>query len=86
MRELADDLARSHQRDDAFFTPIRRNRDFDQALLNAIAAIAAVAGHKERFPSLRNALERAAKQLRRYPRRRARKIVLDRCSMRMPEL
>src|SRR5215471_14629413 len=41
-RELADDLALSHQRDDAFFAPIRRNRDFDQALLDAIAAIAAV--------------------------------------------
>src|SRR5262249_58648861 len=40
-RELADDLALSHQRDDAFFAPIRRNRDFDQALLDAIAAIAA---------------------------------------------
>src|SRR5262249_60061820 len=47
-RELADDLARSHQRDDAFFAPIRGNRDFDQALLDAVAAIATVAGHKER--------------------------------------
>src|SRR5262245_5631785 len=70
-RELADDLARSHQRDDAFFAPIRRNRDFDQALLDAIAAIAAVAGHKERFPSLGDALERAGKQLRRHLRRQA---------------
>ena len=51
-RELADDLALSHQRDDAFFAAIRRNRDFDQAFLDAIAAIAAVAGHKELFPSL----------------------------------
>jgi hypothetical protein len=55
--ELADDLARSHQRDDAFSAPIRRNRDFDQALLDAIAAIAAVAGHKERFPSLAQKIE-----------------------------
>src|SRR5262249_18926838 len=70
-RELADDLALSHQRDDAFFAPIRRNRDFDQALLDAIAAFAAVAGHKERFPSLGDALERAGKQLRRHPRRQA---------------
>src|SRR5262249_41008134 len=69
--ELADDLARSHQRDDAFFAPIRRNRDFDQALLDAIAAIAAVAGHKERFPSLGDALERACEQLRRHLRRQA---------------
>ena len=69
--ELADDLAGSHQRDDAFFAPIRRNGDFDQALLDAIAAIAAVAGHKERFPSLRDALERAGKQLRRHLRRQA---------------
>jgi hypothetical protein len=69
--ELADDLARSHQRDDAFSAPIRRNRDFDQALLDAIAAIAAVAGHKERFPSLGDALERACEQLRRHLRRQA---------------
>src|SRR5262249_46072511 len=70
-RELADDLALSHQRDDAFFAPIRRNRDFDQALLDAIAAIATVAGHKERFPSLGGALERAGEQLRRHLRRQA---------------
>src|SRR5215831_2773298 len=69
--ELADDLARSHQRDDAFFAPIRRNRDFDQPLLDAIAAIAAVAGHKERLPGLDGALERAGKQLPRHLRRQA---------------
>ena len=34
-------------------------------MLDAIAAIAAVAGHKERFPSLGDALERACEQLRR---------------------
>src|SRR5262249_23927552 len=45
--------------------------DFDQALLDAIAAIAAVAGHKERLPSLGDTLERAGKQLRRHPRREA---------------
>src|SRR5499427_9651018 len=70
-RELADDLALPHQRDDAFFAPIRRNRDFDQALLDAIAAVAAVAGHKERFPSLGGVLERAGEQLRRHLRRQA---------------
>src|SRR6516164_6347661 len=70
-RELADDLARSHQRDDAFFAPIRRHRDFDQALLDAIAAIAAVAGHKERLPCLGGVLGRAGKQLPRHLRRQA---------------
>src|SRR5262249_3021467 len=70
-RELADDLARSHQRDDTFFAPVRRNRDFDQALLDAIAAIAAVAGHKERFPSLGGAFGRTGKQLPRHLRRQA---------------
>src|SRR5262249_44351852 len=60
-----------HQRDDAFFAPIRRDRDLDQALLDAIAAIAAVAGHKERLPSLGGVLERAGEQLRRHLRRQA---------------
>jgi len=47
--------------------------DFDQALLDAIAAIATVAGHKERFPSLGGALEGASKQLRPHLRRQAAK-------------
>jgi len=40
-------------------------------LFDAIAAIAGVASHKKRFPSLGDALERAAKQLRGDSRRQA---------------
>jgi hypothetical protein len=40
-------------------------------LLDAIATIAAVAGHKKGFPGLDGAVERAGKQLPRHLRRQA---------------
>jgi hypothetical protein len=70
-RELADDLATAHQRDDALFAPGRRDDDFNQTLLDTIAAIAALACHKQCFSCFNGALERAGQQFRRHLRPQA---------------